>query len=620
METLEEIKSRVCGAFAPRDRVDCVQWAERNRILTPEESSEPGPWNWDRTPYWRFVANLVIDPSIEEIICIKGAQLGWSELVRLILGFWIDQDPGPVLILTADQSSADAYRDERLEPLMKTPAIAQHLSAKSWDTQKYRVRFDTSWLFLTWSGSKSGTKTRPIQRLICEEPDDFLRANGGPDPLSKAMKRLTTYSDKGRAKALIGGTPTTRTGTVWKRWELSPVRYHYHVPCPKCGTFQRLQWKQVKWPSFADLTDGQAAQKIKAEHLAHYECVSLNCQHHIQNHEKPRMLRRGVWAAECQTVTVDGQVIGTVKKSKRVAVSISSMYSPWLSYSDLACEWLESQNDPEALADFINQRLGETWEQTGAKIETTIIEAKRTGSPASMIVPKWAQALIATADTQGRDELTGYFYYVIRCWGYNYQSQLVDHGIANSKEELVQRCLNRTIPGEDGRAYAPQMLVIDSGGPRWNEIYQLAQGDNRIHPAKGYVARTWMVDERLQKRHNVVLWLIDTEQSKDLLYRLINDGDRTHWQVNNGATDDYVKQMVSEAKIYSREHGREIWSEVIKNYNHYWDCEAMQAATAWRIGCGQQDPAESPPPPTLQSGQQQQQQWLPPYSGSWLAR
>jgi hypothetical protein len=31
----------------------------------------------------------------------------------------------------------------------------------------------------------------------------------------------------------------------------------------------------------------------------------------------------------------------------------------------------------------------------------------------------------------------------------------------------------------------PQMLLVDSGGPRWSEVYQFAQSDPRIHPAKG---------------------------------------------------------------------------------------------------------------------------------------
>jgi hypothetical protein len=135
-------------------------------------------------------------------------------------------------------------------------------------------------------------------------------------------------------------------------------------------------------------------------------------------------------------------------------------------------------------------------------------------------------------------------------------------------------------------------LWTDSGGPRWSEIYQLAQSDQRIHPTKGSnQKRTWMVDERPQKRHGVVLWEIDTEQSKDLLHRLIHDPDRTKWLPHNAINEDYAKQMCSESKVFNPTLRREEWVEIIKNNNHLWDCEHQQAAVAWRLGAGLPEPA-----------------------------
>jgi hypothetical protein len=197
--------------------------------------------------------------------------------------------------------------------------------------------------------------------------------------------------------------------------------------------------------------------------------------------------------------------------------------------------------------------------------------------------------LIATADTQGTDESTGYFWYVVRAWGYDYRSQLVDFGVAASKAELIQRTLGRSFPIEGTAAVQRRRsgLWPDSGGPRWSEVYQIAQSDPRIHPTKGSAhKRTWMVDERPQKKHGVVLWEIDTEQSKDLLHRLIHDPDRTLWLPHNEINDDYCRQMCSESKVFNPTLKREEWVEIVKNNNHLWDCEQMQAAVAWRLGCG----------------------------------
>lgn len=597
LKTTCEARRRFFASLSPRERWSPSEWAERCRKLAMEESDEPGAYTFDRTPFWRFVCDAVARVGVEEVVCLKGAQIGWSETCRNIFGYWVDLDPGPVLFLLPDQNSADAFKVERIEPLLKnTPAVRQHLTGRAWDETKYRIRFDAMWAFLTWAGSKTGTKSRPIRRLVCEEPDEYPPfSSAGGDPLSKAEKRLTTARAKGRSSILVGGTPTNRRGNIWKRWESCAVRYHYWVPCPQCNGYQTLLWKQVKWPELKEEERAKKADRIKSESLAYYECE--HCKTEIRDHQKPRMLQRGVWASEDQVVTPDGRVAGPERQAKRIGFKVSGLYSPWVSFGQLAAEWLESQDDPQALADFINQRLAEPFEEQRAKPTASVILERSKGAPEPMQVPSWARLLLATADTQGTDESTGYFWYVIRAWGYGYRSQLVDFGVCSSKDELRQRCLERQIPME-GKPVAPSMLLVDSGGPRWQEVYQLAQSDMRIRPTKGSAhVRQWMVNERPQKAHGIVLWEIDTEQAKDLLYQLIyKDPDQTKWMPNSGVNDDYAAQMSSEAKVFDPSQGKEVWVEIVKKNNHLWDCEATQCAAAWRLGCGMPEPVEAPKP------------------------
>lgn len=548
------------------------------------------------------------------------------------MGYWIDLDPGPCLILAADQSSADNFRTERIEPLLEhTPAIARHVTGRAWDSTKYRIRLDTCWLFLTWAGSKTGTKSRPIRYLICEEPDEFppFSSTGG-DPLSKALKRITTFADKGLARVLIGGTPTTRRGNVWKRWELCAVRYHCWVPCPHCGGYQLLQWKQVRWPELHDEPDrAKRAGKIKTDALAHYECE--HCKAAIRDHHKPAMLRGWIWATEEQTVGLDGKVGAPERRASRVGIKISSLYSPWVQFGTLAAEWIEAQGDVDALCDFINQRLAEPFEEQRAKIEPDLIRQKvqrpsaiaaggwepLDGAPKPLLVPAWAKTLIATADTQGTCEQDGYFWYVLRAWGYEFRSQLIDFGVCHSKQDLIAKCLDRPIRHEKGYDVMSNLLLTDIGGPRWSEIYQLAQADSRIHPAKGAAqARQWMVEERFQKRHAVSLWLIDPEQSKDLLHRLIHDPDASKWMPHAAINADYCRQLASEAKIYDPLEKREKWVEIIKNNNHLWDCEHMQCAAAWKLGCGMPAPIE--PPPAQPATPPERPDWMPERPEKWI--
>ncbi len=550
--------------------------------------------------------DMAADPLVEEIVCLKGAQIGWSEVCRNIFGYWVDLDPGPVMILMPDQKSAEDFKTERIDPLIKsTGAVSRHLTSRAWDDTKHRIIFDTMSVYFVWAGSKTGTKSRPIRRLICEEPDEYPPfSSSGGDPLSKAEKRLTTYRDKGRAKILLGGTPTNRLGNMWKRWEMCSVRFHYWVPCPHCNGYQLLHWKHVKWPAANPGEErAQHAERVRGAGVTYYECE--HCQKRIDDHHKPRMLQRGIWASEDQVVTPDGRVAGPARYSRRVGYKISALYSPWGIFGQMASEWIQAQGDPNALADFINQRLAEPFEEQRSKPEPTLIAEKAKGAGKQGIVPKWAKLVIATADTQGVDESTGYFWFTIRAWGYDYRSQLIDFGVASSKQELIDRTLGRTFPMEDdaGKQVSPYGLWVDSGGPRWSEVYQMAQADQRVHPAKGSAhKRTWMVDERPQRKHGVVLWEIDTDQSKDLLFRLaFLDPDKTRWLPHKDVDETYCRQMCSESKIFNPTLKREEWVEIIKNNNHLWDCEHMQAAVAWRLGCGMPEPTQSTKEPQTDS-------------------
>ena len=583
-------------AFAWPAAVTPSQWAEEHRILPSHVTAEPGPWRGERTPYLAGITDAAAEPGVEEITVIKGAQLGFSECLRNLLGYWIDRDPGPCLVVMPDEKSALELIEERIKPLLEfTPAVARHRTSRAWDVKRASIRLDTMSVYVGWAGSSQAMKSRPIRYLLLEEPDEYPAISGaGGDPISKALKRVTTYT-KGRSRVVLGGTPTSRRGNTWKAWEACGDQRYFHVPCPHCGRYQQLLWKQVKWSQRAEgESQAQHAARVLDDGAAWYDCANPDCGEAILEEDKPAMLRRGVWVGKGQSVNDAGQFCGpTGRRFRKIGFHLPSTYSPWLSLAKLASEFIEAQGDVQKLADVINQRLAEPFEQQRAKTAATVIKETAKGSGPALIVPAWAKLLIATADTQGTTDKDGYFYYCIRAWGLDYRSALVDYGIANSKEELRQRCLVREIPMEAGGKAAPQLLLVDSGGPRWSEVYQFSQTDPRIHPVKGENHTTdFMLSEKVQKAHNVVLWKIDTSQAKDLLHRLIHEADRTKWLPHQGVGPDYCGQMAAEAKIFDPKEGREVWVEVVKDFNHLFDCEAYQCAAAWRYGAGAPEPNE----------------------------
>ena len=61
---------------------------------------------------------------------------------------------------------------------------------------------------------------------------------------------------------------------------------NYFVPCPHCGAYQTLKFKQLKW---------EGDEMTEAQRTAYYECE--HCKEKIHDSHKMQMLRAGKWEA-----------------------------------------------------------------------------------------------------------------------------------------------------------------------------------------------------------------------------------------------------------------------------------------------------------------------------------
>jgi phage terminase large subunit GpA-like protein len=485
-------------AWAPAERLTPSQWAERYAVIPDNGiNPEPGPLSLDRTPYFRGVLDAIADPLVEELVFLKPTQVGYSTLLRVLLGYWIDADPGPCLVVLPDELSAKEWLDEDVRPtLEQTDRLARHLSSRAWDTKKTAIKLASMSIFAAWAGSPQRLARRPIRYGLFDEIDKYPPFSGREaDPISLALKRLSNWGK--RARAIFGSTPTVRDGNIWKRFQACPDKRYYQIPCPHCEVYQRLIWPQVKgWRGLRTGDKVALANEILIGRVAYYECA--HCHEKIEDRHKPRFLLKGDWASEGQTIDRDGTIRGERVRSTRIGFGLNSLYSPWLSFSTLAAEWVMAEGDLGATMDFRNSREAMPFEIQVAKTRPSHVRDKvqeadahgnyrpRPGAPEPLVVPKWAVLLLATADTQGNDSKDGWFPWVIRAWGYGLRSQLVHFGIVSTFEELQAECLDRQFPIEGGGRCQPQMLLIDAGGNRWSEVMQFCGSDRvRIHPTKG---------------------------------------------------------------------------------------------------------------------------------------
>ncbi len=179
-------------------------------------------------------------------------------------------------------------------------------------------------------------------------------------------------------------------------------------------------------------------------------------------------------------------------------------------------------------------------------------------------------------------------------------------------------------PTDTGSKVAPNVLIIDTGGNRTEDVYAFALRDvGRIIPIKG-ASHGMRQPNALSKLNNgVPLRIIDTGYYKSFLNRLINDPDKTKWSPYLNVDDSYCAHMASEQQVVDRKTGKMIWSPVNSAApNHWFDCEVYSVAAMDIGNFSLIQP--NVPAPQRQPDQPQHNHWLGSGSswlgnnGSWL--
>lgn len=113
LKTLELFRD-IAKIMAPPPDLTVSQWADKYRVLSPESSSESGRWNTDRAPYQREIMDAASDPEVDTVVIMSSAQVGKTEIINNIIGYHIDYDPCPMLLVMPTDTLAKTWSKKRL--------------------------------------------------------------------------------------------------------------------------------------------------------------------------------------------------------------------------------------------------------------------------------------------------------------------------------------------------------------------------------------------------------------------------------------------------------------------------------------------------------------------------
>ena len=493
------------------------------------------------------------DPANREVVVMAGAQLGKSEAILNIIGYHIDNDPSPILVLQPSLDMAQTFSKDRVANglLKSTPCLRNKVkdprARDSGNTTLHKL-FPGGSLTLVGANSPSGLASRPIRLVLCDEVDRYPSSAGSEgDPVQLARKRAATFWNR---KIIMVSTPTNKDASrIEEAFEGSDQR-HFHVPCKHCHHEQTLKWANVQWID-------------KDPETASYECSG--CAVLWTDSDRRWSIRNGTWKAKKEFAGIAG-------------FCISGLYSPWTPLSDGVRDFLAMRKNPEQLRVWTNTYLGESWEDQGETIDDYSLAERREAYGEN--IPNEVVFLTCGVDVQDdRLELS------IIGWGRDDESWVIDHQILYGDPSTPQLWtaldsrLFTTYLTNDGRQLPIRASCIDSGGHFTNAVYSYAKKNyaRRVFAIKGVGGEGKAIVGRPSKNNigKCLLFPVGVNTAKDLLFARmrISDEGAGYIHFHDDLHDEYFRQLTAEKIItkYTRGFKKRIFQK-IRPRNEALDC------------------------------------------------
>lgn len=418
-----------------------------------------------------------------------------TEIINNIIGYFIDYDPAPLLLVMPTLEMAESYSKDRLAAMIRdTPALNMKVSdakARDGNNTLLHKKFAGGHISLVGANSPASLASRPIRIVLADEVDRFPTSAGTEgDPLSLAHKRTKTFWNR---KKVSVSTPTIKgISRIEAEYEES-TKEQWCVSCPDCGFFQPYEWTQIR-----------------------FEPVGMECRSCGEHH------------GEIQWKSRPAKWIARVPDAPKRGFHINALASPWESWDKIIFEFKEAKRKgTETLKTWKNTTLGEPWEENTSEQDHTKLVARR--KIYGCDIPDDVLVLTAGVDVQNdrlEVEVVGWGVDEIS-WGISYKIFYGDPG-----QEVIWNQLDAFLQTEwlcnDGSKLSLSATCVDSGGHYTSEVYDFCKDreHRRVFAIKGkggvgvpYVGRPTKVG-----RQNVHLFSLGVNEGKDLIYsRLRNE-------------------------------------------------------------------------------------------------
>ncbi len=489
---------------------------------------------------------------------MSSSQIGKSEIINNIIGYFIDIDPGPLLLVQPTIEIAQDYSKRRITPMIKdTEVLAEKVAdSKTRDLNNTILMkvFPGGFLAMAGANSPAGLASRPIRVLLCDEVDRYPDSAGSEgDPIGLAEKRTTTFYNR---KKIFVSTPTIKgISRIEAEYELG-TQEKWCVKCPGCGNYHFIELRDIQF----DYEKIESNRKITyLVHDVKWKCPS--CLEKFDEHTIKRQPAK--WIAD------NPEAINNGIRSFR----LNSFVSPWYDWKRIIQEFLDTKNDPERFKVFVNTVLGETWEERGEIEDENILLERREKYDADL--PEGVLVLTCAVDTQD-DRLE----YEVVGWGQYEESWGIEKGIIwgkpndDSTWQQLDDKLSQVWRFADGTGLTVSCTFIDSGGHFTEEVYLYTKErlQNKVFPIKGQggsgIPLLYKISRNNKYRLPLILIGVDAGKTSVMQRLKIKEpGPKyCHFPENEekGYDQMYFKGLISEKQVIRKSKGQPVtvWESI----------------------------------------------------------
>ena len=556
--------------LCPPTELSLSEWADAYRMLSSESSAEPGAWVTAKAPYEKEIMDAISDPLVPRVIVQKASQLGITDAAILnAIGYFIDQDPCPILVVQPTIEIAEAFSNDRLAPMIRdTPClrakVAEPRSRDSSNTLR-RKSFNGGYVAIGGANSAASLSGRPVRVALLDDVDRYpLSAGKEGNPLQLAIARTSAFWNR---KIVIVSSPGIEGVSHVEREMAQSTCEHWYLPCPSCGMYQLLMFERI---DFDDLT---------------HSCVQCS--------EKSQKYR---WLAGKAEFRAHRPFDDHGNKVLTRGFYIGGLYSPWVEWDILRDEFVRAaraneEGDVELLKAFNNTRLGLLHKEKGQKVDIDLYKLRR--EVYAQEIPDGVLVLTAGVDV-GERQLN----YEIVGWGKGCESWGIEYGILDGdpREQDVWDLLDEAVynrffhpppVSKDQRVMCVRRIAVDSNyasdfvyaytKPRQPRCLS-TRGEGGL--GKPFIKGAGTLTKG--NRARLITFGVDTGK-EEIVNRLrvsvIGPGfchfpKLANNEPDRGYDEEYFKGLTAESRIVKSKHGFKtyIWIKRLSQRNEPFDC------------------------------------------------